>query len=226
MGDVRLVLVPALLLAAIVAVLWSTAQRSAQALVRPEADGAQYRLTDAAADAAHVRKVPAPGPLTFAPGTLDGDRRAVLRAVAAARPEARRLVDAVAGLTTVSVGTLRPGVAGEARTDDGRYRVTLDLAAAARYGERGTIRLTLHELGHVVDYALVTTALERRLDAAIPAGWGCDDGGVSGGCAAREERFAESFAKWAAGDIGVGVDLGYRVPPPPPDWGGPLAELR
>ncbi|MBW3611907.1 MAG: hypothetical protein KY438_10340, partial [Actinobacteria bacterium] len=53
------------------------------------------------------------------------------------------------------------------------------------------------------------------LDAGIPAGWECD-GGHSGACAAVPERFAESFAKWATGDIGVDLYIGYRVPPPGP----------
>ena len=40
------------------------------------------------------------------------------------------------------------------------------------------------------------------------------------------ERFAESFAKWATGDIGVDLYLGYKVPPPDDlaGWGAPLAD--
>ena len=58
-------------------------------------------------------------------------------------------------------------------------------------------------------------------------GYGCDEG-VSGACADEAERFAESFAKWALGDIGVNLEIGYKVPPPsaPLDvWGAPLARL-
>jgi hypothetical protein len=65
------------------------------------------------------------------------------------------------------------------------------------------------------------------LDAGIPTGLGCD-GGVSGACASRAERFAETFAKWALGDIGINLNVGYKVPPPrlPLDaWGAPLAQL-
>jgi hypothetical protein len=39
---------------------------------------------------------------------------------------------------------------------------------------------------------------------------------------------AESFAKWALGDIGINLEIGYKVPPPsaPLDvWGAPLARL-
>ena len=62
--------------------------------------------------------------------------------------------------------------------------------------------------------------------AAIPRGYGCEEG-QTGACAIPDERFAESFAKWALGDIGVGVDLGYKIPPPDDleSWGAPLAAL-
>ena len=121
-----------------------------------------------------------------------------------------------------------PGAIG--LTEDGQsgYRVTVDLGAVIqRYGARGVDRTVLHELGHVVDHALLTDDVAAALDAGIPAGWGCDDG-ISGACASREERFAESFAKWSLDDIGVSLDIGYRVPPPaaPLDvWGVPLARL-
>ena len=88
-------------------------------------------------------------------------------------------------------------------------------------------RTVLHELGHVVDHALLTDDVTAGLDAGIPAGWGCENG-MLGACADREERFAESFAKWALDDIGVNLDIGYKVPPPaaPLDvWGAPLARL-
>jgi hypothetical protein len=190
-------------------------------------DGARYRLTAAAARDAHVRTLPAPAPLRFAADVAPSDQRIVLDAVAAARPQARRLVALVAGLVTISVGALEPGHAGETRSAPDGYRVALDLGGV--YGEsgvRGTQRVTLHELAHVIDDALVGSALERELDAATPPGIGCEDG-ITGGCAAREERFAESFAKWATGDIGAGLDIGYRVPPPLSlaGWGDPLAAL-
>jgi hypothetical protein len=65
------------------------------------------------------------------------------------------------------------------------------------------------------------------LQAGIPAGYGCEQG-TSGACATAPERFAESFAKWATGDIGVDLYIGYKVPPPSPTldaWGAPLARL-
>jgi hypothetical protein len=105
------------------------------------------------------------------------------------------------------------------------YSVTLNLGAVyATAGERGVQRLVLHELGHVVDHALVEPALAARLDAPIPAGYGCDPVQPDIGCAPRPERFAETFAKWCTGDIGFNLPIGYKVAPPASldDWGAQL----
>jgi hypothetical protein len=166
--------------------------------------------------------------LAFDPTVAEGDRQAVRAAIASARPEARALIGLVDGLVDVGVAPTGGHSVGLTQGDGSRYRVTLDLATvSARYGERGIQRLVLHELGHVVDAVLVPDSLMAVLDSGIPAGLGCDDG-VTGACANRAERFAETFAKWALGDIGVNLDIGYRVPPPrlPLDaWGEPLARL-
>jgi hypothetical protein len=76
----------------------------------------------------------------------------------------------------------------------------------------------------VVDSAIVPPALERALIAEIPAGYGCDNNQPTGACAPLRERFAETFAKWATGDIGLNVPLGYKVLPPDSleDWGAQL----
>ena len=157
------------------------------------------------------------------------DRQAFLDAVAAARPEARRLIGLVDGLVDVRIGpTGTPGAIGLTEDGEPGYRVTIDLdLVLARYGPRGVQRTVLHELGHVVDHALLTDDVTAALDAGIPVGLGCEEG-MLGGCANREERFAESFAKWALDDIGVNLEIGYKVPPPaaPLDvWGAPLARL-
>lgn len=166
-------------------------------------------------------------PLTFV-GVAQADEQVVLAALAAARPEARRLVDAVAGLTTVRVGDAGPDASGYARASVEGYAVVLDLGTTSRVlGARGVQRLVLHELGHVVRRALVSPALLAELDAGIPPGYGCEDGRL-GSCAPEEERFAESFAKWALGDIGVGLESGYKVPPPRlglDAWAQPLTSL-
>lgn len=165
---------------------------------------------------------------TFAPGIADADRAVIAQAIADARPEAQRLIGVVDGLTDIVVSTAEGGAVGTTQPlRGGRYRVTLDLGFASRIkGQRGIDRLVLHELGHVVDFALVPVALKGRLDAAIPRGYGCEEG-QTGACAVLEERFAESFAKWALGDIGIGVNIGYKIPPPDDleSWGAPLAAL-
>jgi len=194
-----------------------------------EVDGARYRLSDSDPGRApllgdDVRAAT----LRFAPGVAPLDRRAVLDALAAARPQARRLIDAVDGLVDVRVADPGPGIAGSTRIGGPRYLVTLDLATVTgHFGSRGVARVVLHEFGHVVDHAIVPDEVRRTLDAAVPRGYGCDQG-VSGACANAEERFAETFAKWATGDIGFNLDVGYKVMPPSQPlevWGAPLAAL-
>jgi hypothetical protein len=204
------------------------AQRAAPAI---EAGGARYRLDSAAArreGAAVLTPAARRAGLRFDPSVAQGDRDAVATAIAAARPEARALIDLVDGLVDVSVGSSGTGAIGLTEVEAAGYRVTLDLGVVSlRYGERGIERLVLHELGHVVDHALLPDALIASLDAGVPSGWGCDEG-TMGGCADREERFAETFAKWALGDIGVNLNIGYKVPPPAlalDTWGSPLAKL-
>jgi hypothetical protein len=199
--------------------------------------GARYRLGRAGgpkdtADylSGHLRRAG----FRFEAGTAPADQQVFLDAVAAARPDAQRLIGLVDGLVEVRIGpTGMPGAIGLTQavgpgSVPSRYRVTIDLGLiATRYGPRGVQRTVLHELGHVVDLALVTDDMLAALDAGIPPGIGCEQGDM-GGCANRRERFAESFAKWALGDIGVNLEIGYKVPPPsaPLDvWGAPLARL-
>ena len=167
--------------------------------------------------------------LRFAATVAPGDRDAVLGAIARARPEARALIERVDGLVTVEVGsTGEPAVGLTAGNRDDGYRVTLDLhSVLQRMGERGLSRLVLHELGHVVDHALLDAGRQRALDAPIPTGYACGPGEVTSACATREERFAETFAKWASGDIGINVSLGYKVMPPGDleAWGAGLSGL-
>src|SRR5689334_11073066 len=115
MRDSRYVVVMAL--AAIVLSVTLVALRGApRAAAGAEVAGAQFRLDRADSDRTGAPKLPpavrAAG-FRFAPGTVPADRRAVLAAVARARPEARRLIGLVDGLTDVRVGpTGRPGVLG------------------------------------------------------------------------------------------------------------------
>lgn len=163
---------------------------------------------------------------TYGPSVSAADRLAIETALAGARPEARRLVEIVDGLTQIDVGAA-DGAAGQAGRFGDRYLVLLDLHEVQRMGPRAVSRLVLHELAHVVDFALLDDATLAQLDTTIPEGWVCERGRV-GSCAVKEERFAETFAKWATGDIGVDIYLGYKVPPPkvPLDtWGAPLSAL-
>jgi hypothetical protein len=162
----------------------------------------------------------------FDPAMAPGDRDVLAAAVAGARPEARRLVALVDGLVDLHAGPAGPTALGVTRIGGPRYDVTIDLARTiAATGTRGVGRVLLHELGHVLDDAVLPRDLAAALDDGIPRGWGCD-GGRAGACADREERFAETFAKWATGDIGVSLPVGYKVPPPSMSldaWGEPLA---
>jgi hypothetical protein len=167
--------------------------------------------------------------LAFSPTVAPADRQLILRDIALARPEAQRLIDLVDGLVTVSVGDASGAGAdaiGYTQGTANGFDMKLNLAAVYQSeGERGTQRLVLHELGHVVDAVLVKPDLAAKLDAPIPAGYGCDPIASSPiGCAPREERFAETFSKWCTGDIGVNLPIGYKVAPPPSldDWGAQL----
>lgn len=165
---------------------------------------------------------------TFAPEVQPADRQAILTAIAGARPEARRLVGLVDGLVTIRVGPTGGQTVGMTSGYAGHFDMGLDLGSVYRSsGDRGVSRLVLHEFGHVIDAVLVPAELKSRLDAEIPAGYPCDPGQPFGACASRAERFAETFAKWATGDLGVDIYLGYRVLAPTSlgDWGAPLAGL-
>jgi hypothetical protein len=234
MRDARRHILPVLALAGVAVALAANAVRPAPAPASgAEVAGARFRLSPVVARAAGAPVLPAAdraATFRFAPGTAAGDRDAFLAAVSGARPAARRLVDLVDGLVDVRVGpTGAPGTLGLTESGGPRYEVTVDLGRVASvYGRRGIDRVVLHELGHVVDHALVPDDVMAGLQAGIPAGYGCDDG-RTGACADPAERFAESFAKWATGDIGVDLYVGYKVPPPGPTldaWGAPLARLR
>ena len=167
--------------------------------------------------------------LTFAPGVTPGDRAWVLAAVAKARPEAQRLIGEVDGLVTVSTEDGDDLTVGWAqRAPGGRFRIGLNIAELD--GERTIDRnvVVLHELGHVVDWALVPPRLGEQLDAGIPSGGSCGDtGGPVGGCAPTAERFADTFAKWSLGGAVSAVGAGYEIATPASleDWGEPLGAL-
>ncbi len=176
-----------------------------------------------------AEKASAPGRETFAykAGSTAADQQLFQAAVTVARPEARRLIARVAGHVEVSFEAVARGSAlGVTQTSgDGEYSVDIDVPSSmAAGGERAVQRVVLHELGHVVDHALLSDDLRGGLDSHFPAGYACPPKG----CANRAERFAETFAKWSLGDIGASLYVGYAVPPPVVTldrWGEPLAAL-
>lgn len=220
MNDARSLLGP-LTIAALIAIGIAIATASGSpvpVVAGQDSGGARY---------SSAAELPPASPLRFSGAIAPSDQQTVRQVVAEARPEARRLVELVAGLVTITLGRPDARTAGSAGPTADGYGVELDLGGVYRSsGMRGLRRLVLHELAHVIDHALVGSELEAELDAATPPGFGCEDAN-SGGCAAREERFAESFAKWATGDIGNDLYIGYRVPPPTSlsGWGDPLAAI-
>jgi hypothetical protein len=220
----RLRLLLALLPLAAVAV-FATAPHRATAGPQPVAENPDGTLEiPAAARAAGLR---------FAPTVAPGDQAWVLDAIAHARPEAQRLIRQVDGLVTVS--TDLPDAGGGDITPMGlttqRGAVfTVAVNIAKLDGERAIDRnvVVLHELGHVIDAALVPPRLDAQLDAGIPQGGSCgDSGGPFGGCAPPKERFADTFAKWSLGGAVSDVGAGYQIATPPSleTWGAPLGAL-
>lgn len=167
--------------------------------------------------------------LRFAPDVTPRDRAWILAAIGRARPEAQRLIAEIDGLVEVRTD-LPPGEA------IGLARMTLDEAvisfdARTLNGERAMDRevVVLHELGHVIDFQLVPDDLVRELDRSIPRAGDCGASALlpTGACAALEERFADTFAKWALrGRISL-AGSGYGIPAPASieDWGAPLGLL-
>jgi predicted TIM-barrel fold metal-dependent hydrolase len=167
------------------------------------------------------------GTLQFAPEMPEADRAWVRAAVAAARPEAQRLIDEVDGVVVVGAEAMMPEAIGRAHLGAGRARIDLDTAVlnADRALDRNVV--VLHEFGHVVDHLLVSDALVRELDAAIPRGTCQSMVEHIGACSAIEERFADTFAKWALGGAVSMAGSGYGIPTPASleDWGAPLGRL-
>jgi hypothetical protein len=171
---------------------------------------------------------PLAGGLTFDANFPAADRQWVRAAVAKARPEARQLIDVVDGQTRVTAFYAPHGyMLGWARTvAPNRYELRLNLARLD--GERRIDRdaVTVHELGHVVDFAVVPDSLRDRLSSEVPTSGVCPDG-IRGDCAGPQERFADTFAKWALRGAVSAVGAGYSLASPQSleDWGAPLAAL-
>jgi hypothetical protein len=177
--------VPVLALVGLLVLLNVARGSHAQPKAAPaEVAGARYRLDAAAAHRSGARVLPESlrrATFHFNPDVAPADRQAFLDAVALARPDARRVIGLVDGLVDVHVGpTGVPGAIGLTQDEEPGYRVTVDLGlVATRYGQRGIARTVLHELGHVVDHALLIDDVVAAMDSEIPTGYGCEEGVTS-----------------------------------------------
>lgn len=194
--------------------------------VRAAADDGHLRSDDG--DTVHITPEIRDAGLRFGPEVAPGDRAWILAAIAKARPEAQRLVHEVDGMVTITTAGSGAMMGLTQPLPDG-FRVWLNVARLndSRIVDRDTT--VLHELGHVIDFALIPNALDRRLDDGIPRGGNCDqqNGVLYGNCAPAPERIADTFAKWALGGSVSALGAGYTIANPPSldAWGMPLATL-
>ena len=165
--------------------------------------------------------------LTLRPGrhrapTARGSRRRSRRCGPRPRRSSRR------STASSRCARWRPGSAGGAigLASGGPGGFTVDLDLARLNGDLAMERsvAVVHELGHIIDFALVDDAALARLDAGIPRGGTC---GLAVDCDQPAERFADTFAKWALrGAISVGSGYGVPMPASIEGWGEPLGALR
>jgi hypothetical protein len=167
--------------------------------------------------------------LSFAPTVAPDDRAWIEAAIRSARPEAQRLIAEIDGLVEIRTDLPKGTAIGMAQMTPDRAVVNFDLASLNydRALDRNVV--VLHELGHVVDFHLVSDELVQELDRGIPRAGVCPATSALpvGACTAVEERFADTFAKWALRGGVSAVGAGYQVANPPSleDWGAPLAAL-
>jgi hypothetical protein len=178
-------------------------------------DGTEHKLTP---------QVRAAG-LTFAPGVDPGDQQWVLAAIASARPEAQSLIHAVDGLVTINTVNV-PDAPYVGLAQEGSDDIMLNLAYLDGERKRDRAQAILHELGHVIDFELIPTDQMQQLAGAVPSTGACMTP-ESGGCTAPEERFADTFARWALRGAVSAYGAGYQVMSPGSleSWGEPLALL-
>jgi hypothetical protein len=163
--------------------------------------------------------------LSFAPDVAPADQAWVLAAIASARPEARQLIDAVDGLVTVhAVNVPNAPFVGIANPNDDEIDLNLFYLDGERKADRQ--QTVLHELGHIVDFVLVPDDTIARLASEIPSSGTCATP-ETGDCTAPEERFADTFAKWALRGAVSRVGAGYGITTPGglEEWGQPLDQL-
>jgi hypothetical protein len=160
--------------------------------------------------------------LSFEPGVAPDDQKWILAAIAKARPEARQLIGAVDGLVTI--GTVyEPGVPYVGLATEGSDDIRFNGAYLDGERKQDRDQSVLHELGHIVDFELVPDDQLAALAAQIPSTGSCVTA-ERGDCTAPEERFADTFAKWALRGAVSTTGAGYGVMSPSSleDWGAPL----
>jgi hypothetical protein len=187
------------------------------------ADGGPLRTTDG--QIVDITDEARAGGLTYDPGVTAADRAWIESAIAQVRPEAAALIAEVDGLVTV--GPLASGSAGGAiglaTGEPEGFTIDLDLARLNNDLAMERNAAVVHELGHIVDFALVGDGLLGQLDAGIPQGGAC---GLAVNCDSPEERFADTFAKWALrGSFSIGSGYGVPMPASIEGWGQPLGVL-
>ena len=191
--------------------------------------GARMRA-DAASGTPEISEETRAAGLRFAPTVTPEDRAWILAAIQAARSEAQQLIAEVDGLVEIRTD-LPTGVAiGLAQLSSDGAIVNFDLRSLN--GDRALDRnvVVLHELGHVIDYQLVPDELVQQLDRSIPRVGTCEPAAATlpvGACTVIEERFADTFAKWALRGRFSLAGSGYGIPAPASleDWGAPLGRL-
>ena len=214
-------------------------QRAAVAIVVAALAGLAFLLTArdrAIGDGLSLDRPRISGPERAAGARYDAsvpetDRAWIEAALAAARPEAQRLIAEVDGLVVYKVHRGDPlGVTRSQVSPQGAsFEISFDVTSLDGRRTQDRAVTVLHEYGHAIDLALVPKELGDQLEAAIPRSGPCGNyGGVlTGSCAAPPERFADTFAKWALRGRVSAVGAGYQVPNPPSleDWGAPLVAL-
>src|SRR3712207_4531968 len=142
------------------------------------------------------------------------DRQWIEAAIAAARPEAQRLIAEVDGLVSYQVHRGDPlGVTrSEISPQGARFTISFDIASLDGDRRQDRAVTVLHEYGHAIDFALVPEKTNATLEAAIPRTGACGNygGAMTGSCAEPAERFADTFAKWALRGSVSAVGAGYQ----------------
>jgi hypothetical protein len=169
--------------------------------------------------------------LRFEPGVARRDREWIVAAIAHARPEARRLIGEVDGLVTIGTQAGNLGAAADGQAIGVTYargqtfRIVLDTQLLDGYAASSRDVVVLHELGHVIDGALIRKDIADELDRTIPSSGPCvSESQRTGACTAPEERFADTFAKWALRGAVSAAGAGYGIDAPLLDqWALPLA---